>query len=53
MAEHEVRERVGRGLLGLLKADYYASYVWNEAANRLGGRVTLNTDDDIWRGRPP
>jgi hypothetical protein len=49
MAEREVRERVGCGLLDLLKADYYASYVWDEAANRFGGRVTLNMDDDNLR----
>ncbi len=49
MVEHEVRERVGHGLLDLLKADYYASYVWDEAANRFGGRVTLNMDDDNLR----
>ena len=46
MAEHEVRERVGYGLLDLLKADYFASYVWDEAANRFDGRVTLNMNDD-------
>ena len=46
MAEYEVRERVGYGLLDLLKADYFASYVWGEAANRFDGRVTLNMNDD-------
>ncbi|MEZ5614669.1 MAG: LuxR C-terminal-related transcriptional regulator [Rhodocyclaceae bacterium] len=46
MAEHEVRERVGYGLLDLLKADYFASYVWDEAANRFDGRVTINMNDE-------
>ena len=46
MAEREVRERLGLGLLDLLKADYFASYVWDEAAHRFDGRVTLNMNDD-------
>lgn len=46
MAEREVRERVGYGLLDLLKADHFASFVWDEAARRFGGRVTLNMSDD-------
>jgi DNA-binding CsgD family transcriptional regulator len=46
MAEREVRERIGHGLLDLLKADYFASYVWDEAAHRFDGRVTLNMNDD-------
>ena len=46
MAEREVRERLGHGLLDLLKADYFASYVWDEAAHRFGGRVTINMNDD-------
>lgn len=45
MAEREVRERVGRGLLDLLRADQFASYVWDEATQRFDGRVTLNMDD--------
>lgn len=46
MAEREVRERVGHGLLDLLRADYFASFVWDETAQRFGGRVTLNMSDD-------
>lgn len=49
MAEHEVRERVGYGLLDLLRADYFASYVWDEATRRFDGRVTLNMSDDTLR----
>lgn len=49
MAEHEVRERLGSGLLDLLKADYFASYVWDEAVQRFDGRVTLNMNDDTLR----
>lgn len=46
MAEREVRERVGHGLLDLLRADYFASYVWDEEGHRFGGRVTINMNDD-------
>lgn len=46
MAEREVRERLGHGLLDLLKADYFASYVWDEAAHRFDGRVNINMNDD-------
>lgn len=46
MAEHEVRERVGYGLLDLLKADYFASFVWDDDKRRFDGRVTLNMNDD-------
>ena len=46
MAEREVRERVGHGLLDLLRADYFTSYVWDEATQRFDGRVTLNMSDD-------
>ncbi|HMN77084.1 MAG TPA: LuxR C-terminal-related transcriptional regulator [Burkholderiaceae bacterium] len=42
MAEHEVRERVGRALLNLLRADYYASFVWDDSQRRFGGCVTIN-----------
>ena len=44
--EREVRERVGRELLTLLQADYFASYVWSDARQRFEGRVALNMDDD-------
>ena len=46
MAEREVRERVGFELLDLLRADYFASFVWDESAHRFGGRVTINMNDD-------
>lgn len=49
MAEREVRERVGYGLLDLLRADYFASYVWDEAAHHFGGRVSINMSDDTLR----
>jgi DNA-binding CsgD family transcriptional regulator len=44
-AEDEVRRRVGTLLLGLLDADYYASYVWSDAEHCFGSRVALNMDD--------
>lgn len=49
MAEHEVRERVGYGLLDLLKADYFASFVWDDDKRRFDGRVTLNMNEDTLR----
>lgn len=44
-AEDEVRRRVGLLLLELLDADYYASYVWNDAERSFGSRVALNMSD--------
>jgi len=49
LAEHEVRERLGFELLNLLKADFFASYVWDEAARRFDGRVRINMSDDNLR----
>ena len=46
LAEREVRERVGGRLLDLLKAEYFASFVWDESTERFGGRVTLNMNGD-------
>ncbi|MSQ65766.1 MAG: helix-turn-helix transcriptional regulator [Limnohabitans sp.] len=43
--EAQVRELVGHQLLELLDADYYASYVWNDAEMRFGTRVALHMDD--------
>ena len=43
--EAQVRELVGHQLLELLDADYYASYVWNDAEMRFGNRVALHMDD--------
>jgi DNA-binding CsgD family transcriptional regulator len=44
MAECEVREAVGHHLLELLDADYYASYVWQDATRRFEKAVFLNMD---------
>lgn len=44
MAEHEVREAIGGHLLELLQADYYASFVWQEASKTFGKAVILNMD---------
>lgn len=46
MAEHEVRERIGYELLDMLRADYFASYVWDDSTQRFGGRVSINMSDD-------
>lgn len=43
--EAEVRERIGAGLLDLLGADYYASYVWDASRGVFGSRVALNMSD--------
>ena len=43
--EAEVREQIGLGLLDLLGADYYASYVWNAERGVFGSRVALNMSD--------
>lgn len=47
MAEHEVRERIGFGLLDLLRADHFASFVWDDSARRFGNRVAINMSEDI------
>ncbi|HLZ02370.1 MAG TPA: LuxR C-terminal-related transcriptional regulator [Bradyrhizobium sp.] len=44
LGEHDVREAVGHHLLELLQADYYASYVWQDAARRFDQAVFLNMD---------
>ena len=44
MAERDVREAVGDHLLELLQADYYASFVWDEASRTFGRAVFLNMD---------
>lgn len=47
--ECEIRARVGRALLDLLRADYFASYVWDEATARFGCPVTINMNEDNLR----
>ena len=44
LAEHDVREAVGRHLLELLEADYYASFVWRDATRRFEKAVFMNMD---------
>lgn len=41
----EIREAVGRPLLRLFDADYYASYVWDDTRGIFGSRVTINLSD--------
>lgn len=41
----EIREAVAQPLLRLLHADYYASYVWDDARGIFGSRVTVNLSD--------
>jgi DNA-binding CsgD family transcriptional regulator len=48
MGEREIRERLGWQLLALLRADQFASFVWETDAQGTGGfgrRVALNMDD--------
>lgn len=42
----EVRQRVGRKLLDLLKADHFASYVWDDAAQEFVSCVQINMSND-------
>jgi DNA-binding CsgD family transcriptional regulator len=44
LSEHDVREAVGRDLLELLQADYYASYVWQEKSGCFDKAAFLNMD---------
>ena len=45
--EMEVRRaNAGRGLLDLLRADYFASYHWNEEHRRFESRVSVNMSDE-------
>lgn len=46
LAEREVRERLGQALLDLLRADFFASYVWDDARHCFGDRVTVNMSGD-------
>lgn len=41
----EVRRRVGQKLLELLKADYFASYVWDDATQKFVSCVQINMTD--------
>ncbi|MGH8110451.1 MAG: response regulator transcription factor [Rhodanobacteraceae bacterium] len=43
--EAEIRRRVGRLVLDLLDADYYASYVWNRNVRAFTHRISLNMSD--------
>ncbi|MBB3176977.1 LuxR C-terminal-related transcriptional regulator [Variovorax sp. Sphag1AA] len=43
-SEREIRERTGWALLDLLRADQFASFVWDAASDTFGGRVALNMD---------
>lgn len=43
--EAQVREQVGNLLLKLLDADYFASYVWDDAHRSFQHRVALNMSD--------
>lgn len=42
--EREIRERVGSLMLDLLQAQFYASYVWDDAQQRFDGGVQLHMD---------
>jgi DNA-binding CsgD family transcriptional regulator len=42
----EVRQRVGKTLLELLNADYFASYVWDEEQKKFVSCVQLNMNRD-------
>ncbi len=42
----DVRERAGMQVLDLLKADYFASYVWSPDERQFGDHVFINMDPD-------
>ena len=44
LAERDVREAIGHHLLALLEADYYASFVWQDATKTFDRAVYLNMD---------
>jgi len=44
LGEREIRERLGWALLDLLRADQFASYVWDADRGCFGARVALNMD---------
>ncbi len=48
--EADVRMRVGEGLLRLLDADQFASFVWRDRERRFGARVSINMSDDNLAG---
>jgi DNA-binding CsgD family transcriptional regulator len=41
---HEARERAGVELLGVLKADYFASFIWNPERRRFSDQVFIGMD---------
>ena len=45
----EVRRRVGQKMLDLLKADYFASYVWDDDTKTFVSCVQINMTDDNLR----
>ncbi len=45
LASRELREQVGRALLDLLRADQFASYVWDAGQQQFADGVWLNMDD--------
>lgn len=42
--EREIRERLGQATRDLLRADYFASYVWDAASDRFDHGVSLDMD---------
>jgi len=42
----EIRQQVGRKLLDLLDAQYFASYIWNGSEKIFGRRVLINMSED-------
>jgi hypothetical protein len=42
--EREIRERLGHSLLSLLRADQFASFVWNAERGCFGSRVAINME---------
>jgi DNA-binding CsgD family transcriptional regulator len=43
--ERDIRTRIGTALLDLLRADHFASFVWDDKRRRFGGGLWLNMSD--------
>lgn len=44
LGQREIREQVGHATLALFKAQYFASYVWNEDSKVFADQVSINVD---------
>lgn len=45
LGEREIRARIGAALLDLLRADHFASFIWNAQTGRFGDGLWINMED--------